>query len=37
MVAGLFFLNGHYPSLLRAAELKAFDLRMYARGTHKRG
>jgi adenylate cyclase len=37
MVAGLFFLNGHYPSLLRAAELKAFDLRMYARGTHKPG
>ena len=35
MVAALFFLNGHYPSLLRLAELKTFDLRMYARGTRK--
>jgi adenylate cyclase len=37
IVAALFFLNGRYPSLLRAAELKAFDLRMYAQGTHKPG
>jgi adenylate cyclase len=35
MVFALFFLNGHYPSLLRLAELKTFDLRMYARGMRK--
>ncbi len=35
MVAALFVLNVHYPSLLALAELKAFDLRMYARGTRK--
>ena len=32
MVAALFVLNVHYPSLLALAELKTFDLRMYARG-----
>jgi adenylate cyclase len=31
MVAALFFFNAHYPSPLRQAELKTFDLRMYAR------
>jgi adenylate cyclase len=35
MVVALFIFNGHYPSLLRLAELKAFDLRMYAQGTRK--
>src|SRR5262245_9124705 len=35
MVVALFFLNIHYPSLLALAELKTFDLRMYARGTRK--
>jgi len=35
IVAALFFINGRYPALLRTAELKAFDLRMYAQGTHK--
>ena len=35
MVVALFVLNVHYPSLLALAELKAFDLRMYARGTLK--
>ena len=35
MVAALFVLNSHYPSLLALAELKTFDLRMYARGTKK--
>src|SRR5579871_1945014 len=35
MVAALFVVNGYYPSLLKLAELKAFDLRMYARGTRK--
>lgn len=35
MVAALFVLNVHYPSLLALAELKTFDLRMYARGTRK--
>jgi len=34
-VAVLFFFNGRYPALLRDAELKAFDLRMYAQGTRK--
>ena len=34
-IFGLFFINGHYPSLLRLAELKTFDLRMYARGMRK--
>src|SRR5690242_20158061 len=34
-VVALFLVNGHYPSLLRLAELKTFDLRMYARGTRK--
>jgi len=35
IVAGLFFLNCRYPSLLRFAELKAFDLRLYSRPTRK--
>src|SRR5579885_729583 len=35
MVLALFLVNAHYPSLLRLAELKTFDLRMYARGTRK--
>jgi hypothetical protein len=35
MVAALFALNLHYPSLLALAELKTFDLRMYARGMRK--
>jgi len=35
MVVALFALNLHYPSLLALAELKTFDLRMYARGTRK--
>ncbi len=35
VVVALFLVNGHYPSLLKLAELKTFDLRMYARGTHK--
>jgi adenylate cyclase len=34
-VIALFAVNGRHPSLLRLAELKTFDLRMYARGTHK--
>jgi adenylate cyclase len=35
VVVALFVVNGHYPSLLKLAELKTFDLRMYARGTRK--
>src|SRR5215469_7977389 len=35
MVVALYAVNSHYPSLLRLAELKTFDLRMYARGTRK--
>ena len=35
VLAGVFVLNNRYPSLLALAQLKAFDLRMYARGTHK--
>ena len=35
VVASLFFVNVHYPSLLALAELKTFDLRMYTRGTRK--
>src|SRR5208282_5897128 len=35
IVAALFALNIYYPSLLALAELKTFDLRMYARGMRK--
>ncbi|SRR5579875_172886 len=34
IVAVLFLFNSHYPSALQMAELKIFDLRMYARQAH---
>jgi adenylate cyclase len=35
VVVALFVFDARYPSLLNLLELKAFDLRLYARGTHK--
>jgi adenylate cyclase len=35
VVAAAFILNNHYPSWFELAELRTFDLRMYARGTRK--
>jgi hypothetical protein len=35
VVIALFAFDGLYPALLNLLELKTFDVRLYARGTHK--